>query len=189
MAYQSTPPKFTKRSHHVVPQGWQRRFFPIGAGGTRATGGYYKDVQSGTCLGPVGPGDKMAEEYANILFDAYYRPSDALEDRLAEYENKAIPGLDRVVSSKAIGPDERRDISYLLGLQACRYPDLYKTRLDLAKYLALALGYADTVSSSTAFNKQLQESGMLPGVALTDAEFNMLVSTNGEKRSRPSTRS
>lgn len=65
------PPKFVKSSHHVVPVLWQRRF---AAGGE--PGPYYLNVQTGKALKPQGPGDKMAEEYVNIAFDEFYRPSD-----------------------------------------------------------------------------------------------------------------
>ena len=80
-----------KRVHHVVPQSWQRRFFPITQSGKRDSRGYYKDVKSGKLFGPEGPGDKMSEEYANLIFDDSGQPSNALEDRIAGYETKAIP--------------------------------------------------------------------------------------------------
>ena len=39
------------------------------ANGVRASAGYYKDITSGRIFGPVGPGIKMSEDYANIVFD------------------------------------------------------------------------------------------------------------------------
>ena len=57
------PPKFEKQSHHVVPKGWQRRFFAMNtATGVRDKVGYYRDVKVGKNYGPEGPGDKMAED-------------------------------------------------------------------------------------------------------------------------------
>jgi len=82
-------PKFEKSSHHVVPALWQRRFAAPGDPGP-----YYLNVANGRKLNAQGPGDKMAEEYANIVFDQFFRPSDSLEDQLSKLETKMVRGLD-----------------------------------------------------------------------------------------------
>lgn len=177
------PPKFEKQIHHVVPKGWQRRFFSMNAAsGVRDKVGYYRDVQAGKNYGPEGPGDKMAEEYAYIVFDGHYRPSDDLEDRIAALEAFVLPALDRIVSSGRIEPFDRVDVARLLGLQAARYPEFFARRLEKAKYLAIAIGDAARFPDAPAFNNWLQASGLLPGALLSQTDFAALTSTESGAR-------
>lgn len=151
------------------------------AGGERATAGYYKDLTSGKVFGPVGPGIKMSEDYANIVFDEHFRPSDALENRLAVMESKAIPALDRIVQIRRVGPEERMDLAVLLALQALRYPQLFPTRLDLARFFAVALGEATRFPSAQDFNRWLESNG-LRGAPLSQEDFRALVSSTTDNR-------
>lgn len=132
----------------------------MAAAGERATVGYYKDLTSGKVFGPVGPGMKMAEDYANIVFDEHFRPSDALEDQLSVIEGRAIPALDRVVQSRSVGPQERMDLAMLLALQALRYPQLFPARLDLGRFFAIALGDAARFPDAQEFNRWLESNGL-----------------------------
>jgi hypothetical protein len=177
----SPQPRQIKRVHHVVPASWQRRFF-LFAFGARDSAGYYKDIVAGRCLGPEGPGEKMAEEYVNLVFDDVGQPSNLLEDRIGSYENKAIPALDRMVASKQIDPRDRVDLAFLIALQACRYPELFHQRLDLARYLAIALGDIDGVKNASELNERLQDSQILPGAVLSDADFQSLKSSSPKQR-------
>lgn len=170
------PPKFVKSSHHVVPVLWQRRF---AAGGE--PGPYYLNVQTGKALKAQGPGDKMAEEYVNIVFDEFYRPSDLLEDQLSRIETSVARGLDRLIQAGEIDDDARVDIAMLLAIQACRYPDRFASRLDLAKYLAIALAQHQNKPDVASLNSALQASGMLPGASLTAADFTRLKSAPEEQ--------
>ena len=52
--------------HHVVPQAWQKVFSATGRNGEM----YYQNVLTRRKDGPVGPINRMKEDYANILFDA-----------------------------------------------------------------------------------------------------------------------
>lgn len=177
------PPKFKKQVHHVVPKGWQRRFFAMNAAtGVRDKVGYYRDVEAGRNYGPEGPGDKMAEDYAYIVFDDHYRPSDDLEDRIAALESSVLPALDRIASSGRIEPFDRVDVARLLGLQAARYPESFARRLDMARYLAIALGEAARFPGATAFNNWLQESGLLPGASFSQDDFAALTSSASDRR-------
>lgn len=172
------PPKFEKRVHHVVPKGWQRRFFAMNAAsGVRNKNGYYRDVQAGKNYGPEGPGGKMAEDYAYIVFDGHYRPSDDLEDRISALESSVLPALDRIASSGRIEPFDRVDVARLLGLQAARYPQLFARRLEMAKYLAIAIGDVARFPDAPAFNNWLQACGLLPGASLSQVDFATLTST------------
>ena len=181
MTYNQQAPKFEKKYHHVVPQAWQRRFYPMAAAVERATVGYYKDLTSGKVFGPVGPGMKMAEDYANIVFDEHFRASDALEDQLSVIEGRAIPALDRVVQNRSVGPQERIDLAMLLALQALRYPQLFPARLDLGRFFAIALGDAARFPDAQEFNRWLESNG-LRGAPLSQANFQALVGSPTDRR-------
>jgi hypothetical protein len=143
-------PKFEKRMHHVVPAAWQRKFASPGDPGP-----YYRNVITGQTLSAQGPGHKMAEEYANIVFDEHFRPSDKLEDDLSTKETKAIQGLSRTIATSVIDSDARIDIAYLLAIQASRYPELFESRLDLGRYLAIALTDYSSCEGNEALNAAL----------------------------------
>ena len=162
-------PKFEKRTHHVVPVAWQRKFASPGDPGP-----YYLNVITGRALNAQGPGDKMAEEYVNIVFDEHFRPSDKLEDDLSTKETKAIQGLSRTIATSVIDSTARVDIAYLLAIQACRYPELFESRLDLGRYLAIALKDHSSCADTETLNRVLRSTGMLPGAAITNAEFTRL---------------
>jgi hypothetical protein len=161
-------PKFCKRVHHVVPVAWQRRFAAPGLPGP-----FYKNVLNGRTTGPEGPGSKMSEEFANIVFDAFYRPSDELEDELGVIETKTMPLFDRMIGASALDPQGRVVLAYFLAIQACRYPELFAGRLDLGRFLAIALKDASTMSDAAAMNAYLRD-GYLPGADFSAADFERL---------------
>lgn len=159
-------PKFEKRVHHVVPQLWQKRFKAPGDPGP-----YYLNVQTGANLPPQGPGDKMAEEYTNIVFDEFFRPSDSLEDHLSTLEGKMVAGLDRIIATGEMDREARIDVAMLMAVQTCRYPEKFAARLDLGKYLAIALADYKTCPDAVVLNRALQGTGLLPGANITQPEF------------------
>jgi hypothetical protein len=162
-------PKFDKKHHHVVPKLWQKRFADPGQDGP-----YYLNVVTGQKLPAQGPGDKMSEEYANIVFDEHFRASDELEDRFSKIEGLVVTGLDRIIKSGVMDRDARVDIAMLIAAQVCRYPDRFVTRLDLAKYLAIALNNYRSCPNEHALNRALQATGALPGARLTASDFALL---------------
>ncbi|BAQ45829.1 DUF4238 domain-containing protein [Methylobacterium aquaticum] len=159
-------PKFEKKDHHVVPKLWQKRFKAVGD-----VGPYYLNIITGEKLGPVGPGVKMSEVYVNIVFDEYFRPSDELEDSIAKIEDKAVEGLDYLIANGEIDDKSRCDIAMLLALQACRYPERFADRMELGKYLAIALKDFKNLSNVSELNSAIAQTGMLPGASFTEAEF------------------
>jgi len=169
MAAFTNAPKFEKRMHHVVPVAWQRKFASMGDEGP-----YYRNVITGVNLNAQGPGNKMAEEYANIVFDEHFRPSDKLEDSLGAIETKAIQGLDRAISTFVIDGTARVDIAYLLAIQACRYPEHFQSRLDIGRYLAIALKSYSSCPDDATLNRALRATGMFPGATITAEEFSRL---------------
>jgi hypothetical protein len=161
-------PRFEKRVHHVVPASWQRRF--AGPAGIA----FYKNVKTGRNSGPEGPGNKMSAEYANIVFDKFYRPSDMIENVLGEIETISLRAIDRVLNTRTVAKSERIDIAYFLAIQACRYPDRFPHRLDLAKLLVLSFGSVTRFTDAANFNSWLKISGLLPGAEITSDEFEQL---------------
>jgi hypothetical protein len=159
-------PKFEKRIHHVVPQFWQKRFKAPGDPGP-----YYLNLETDHVLPPQGPGEKMAEEYNNIIFDEFFRPSDALEDNLSALERKMADGLDRLIATGEIDKNARVDIAMLMAVQACRYPEKFVDRLDLGKYLAIALADLRACPDAITLNRALRETGILPGANIAQSEF------------------
>jgi hypothetical protein len=169
-------PKFEKRMHHVVPVAWQKRFALPGDRGP-----YYLNVRTGKKLNAQGPAKKMAEEYANIVFDEYFRPSDKLEDSLSATETKTMEGLDRTIATSIMDPTARLDIAYLLAIQACRYPERFQHLLDLGRYLAIALNDFASLPDASMLNAALQSTGILPGANITPEEFEQLKASPKEE--------
>jgi hypothetical protein len=170
-------PRFEKKMHHVVPKAWQRKF-----SAPTDPGPYYKNVLTGECLPAQGPGDKMAELYANIVFDEHFRPTDKLEDTLSSKETKFFPSLDRMIATSVMDTTARIDVAYLLAVQACRYPEHFARRLDLGRYLAIAIRDCATLPNVAALNKRLQDDGLLPGANFTEAEFTRLSNASAAQR-------
>jgi len=123
----------------------------------------------------------MSEEYANIVFDELYRPSDRLEDVLGDIENKIAKGLDELTKSGKIEKNTKIDMAMLLALQACRYPERFSTLLDLGKYLAIALFDYRECPNVTVLNNALRAKGVLPGINFTSEDFERLRGSSEEK--------
>ncbi len=172
-------PRFEKAMHHVVPKGWQRRFTD-----RDQPGPFYKNVITGECLAAQGPGDKMAEPYANIVFDQYYRPSDRLEDVLSARETVAMGAIDRLQTTAVIESLVRVDLAYFLALQACRYPEEFQNRLDLGRYLAIGIRDCASARTPAELNHCLQKNGFLPGAQFTNSEVIRLRSTPPDQLER-----
>jgi Protein of unknown function (DUF4238) len=173
------PPKSVHKDHHVVPAGWQRKF-----AAPNEVGPFYKNVLTGSLTGAVGPGQKMSERYANIVFGKHYRPNDSLEDRLGKIETKALPALDRLTATSSLNRQGRVDVAYLLAVQACRYPELFESRLDLGKFLAIAIKDSADLPDAAAMNRMLQGKGYLPGADFSATEFERLTNASTEQMTR-----
>lgn len=170
-------PKFEKKHHHIVPVFWQKRFKA-----PNDPGPYYLDVGTGEKHSPQGPGNKMSEEYANIVFDEFFRPSDALEDHLGTLETKMVKGLDRCIQRGELDSAARVDVAMLMAVQGCRYPERFGTLLDLGKYLAIALNNYINCLNAIALNRALQARGLLSGARITQPEFVRLRQAQGSQQ-------
>ena len=74
----------------------------------------------------------------------------------------------------------RVDLAFFLAVQACRYPERYRSGLKVGKWLTIALEEGRSNSDAPAFNSWLARSGLLPGVALNEAEFDLLAKAPNE---------
>lgn len=167
--YQPKPPP--KRVHHIVPQGWQRRFFRRKPDGTLGETGFYRNLKTGRPRRNEGPGAKMSLEWANLVFDEFFQPSNVLEDHLGAMETRLLPLIDRVCAAGAAAGPELEEVGRFLALQACRYPELYAERLDLAKLYALSLGEVGQHPDAASLNAMLASRGFPWNVAVTVPEF------------------
>jgi Protein of unknown function (DUF4238) len=174
-----SPPDWKKKLHHVVPVSWQKRFSAPAYPGCP----FYKCVVNGRTSGPIGPGTKMAVQFGNILFDKKGFPIDQLEDRLAREETKLTPVLDRVLSTGRIEQANRPDISRLLAIQACRYPEVFRERLDPGKLLAIELLKIKDFTDAAHFNLHLQRNPKYAAAStsISQHEFSHLASLTCEQ--------
>jgi hypothetical protein len=179
-----TPPKFEKEQHHIVPAGWQRRFFPRSPLGALGRTGFYKDVRSGRLIGPEGPGQKMSEEWANTVFDRHFRPSDAVEDWCSTIETPCLRTIDEIAATRLLRFAQREDIATWMALQSCRYPHLYQPRLNLGRYYAIAIAEAHRFEDLNAFKTYLAKNGVPSNCYPDDAEFKHLRSLAPDIRER-----
>jgi hypothetical protein len=166
-----TAPKFEKKVHHIVSAGWQRRFFFRDRFGALGRTGFYKDIRAGPVVGPMGPGDKMSEKWANIVFDDRFRPSDAIEDWCSTIETSCMRTIDNIAAARRIGFAELGDVARWLALQSCRYPHLYQSRLDLGRYYTILIGDAHCFADLNAFKEYLATNGVPSNCYPDDAEF------------------
>ena len=140
------PPK-PKVLHHVVPKAWQKLF----ASQAFPDMPYYFDLLSLRASGPEGPRKKMAEDYANAVFDGHGFQIDDLEDRFGREETRLFPMLKAVVASGRIDPGQRQSVAEFVAMQCCRYPDLFEIRLARGKEIAIEFAAARGASSFAEF--------------------------------------
>lgn len=169
--------KIIKRKHHVVPVSWQDRFSPDWP----KSGAYYKNISTKKCYGPVGPGNKMMEEYANIVFDKNYRPSNQVEDRLGEIETKSGHFFKRIIETGSINSRDKVDLAYFLAIQACRYPELYESRLEVGKLLAIVLKDSKNFNDEIELNQYLTNTALFPGATISKEEFSRLINASKDR--------
>ena len=122
----------------------------------------------------------MSSQWANIIFDKNFRPSDFLEDKISEIENPIAWALDFLIEKKCIDKETRKVISTLLALQVCRYQNSYQKWIDRAKYLAIALSGCRWFKNVEEFNTYLRSIGMFPGVEIREEEFRKLRSNTSD---------
>jgi hypothetical protein len=161
------PPLAVKVVHHIVPKSWQKKF----SHPQFKARPYYRNVVTGERKGSEGPGDKMATDWANVVFDSKGFPLDQIEDRLGKEETRLMPALVRVISSGRIDAADRRDLALFLAIQVCRYPEDFERRLAGGQLLAIEMLSVRDFDSLADFHAHLHRNPRYASVVLTQAEF------------------
>ncbi|QDG93266.1 DUF4238 domain-containing protein [Rhizobium sp. NIBRBAC000502774] len=135
----SKPPKFEKRNHHIVPQFWQRHF-------RDADQKLFKTSSGKIVVGS--PKSTMSEDYMYLAFDDGWRPTDAVEDQLCQWESIASELIAEILPPKKVLSDEEwSSLCIWIGISTSRHPnvlDKYKpTTVKFALELATAHDFAD----------------------------------------------
>ena len=171
-------PAKAKVLHHVVPKAWQRLF----ASQVFPDRPYYFDLLSGRASGPEGPGNKMAQDYANAVFDGRGFQIDDLEDRFGREETRLFPKLKAVLGSGRIDPVQRQSVAEFVAMQCCRYPDLFEPRLDRGRETAIELAAAHSASSFAEFENIICAAVPgLPRATLTTDDYARLKAADSEQ--------
>lgn len=108
---------FEKKSHHYVPQYWQRGF--------RGTGNHLYGRDNSGHIRIVSPKSIMQGDWLYTLFDDHWNPSDALEDALSVMEAEDAQLFRHLhAHGHVAGPGDRVHLCRVLALQASRHPDV-----------------------------------------------------------------
>jgi len=138
------PPRSVKENQHFVPRSWISRF--------AGENGRLVGLQDGTIQHQVSVADIMSEHWLYTTFDEWWRPSDRIEDALAEVEGGAKDLFDALTASKLMPTDEQWvKLCRFLALTACRHPDTMRRGHQRAKEMAWALADADTHPDAASF--------------------------------------
>lgn len=137
------PPKSEKENQHFVPRNWLSRF--AGAHGRVLCLSKGKIHQ-------VSVADIMSGNWIYTVFDEWWRPSDKLEDALANIEAKADKLFTMLHASRAVPTDGQWvELIQFLALTACRHPEIMKRGHERAKELAVCYCQCCYLSKRTSF--------------------------------------
>lgn len=139
------PPKSEKQNQHFVPRWWLKAF----AG---ADGNIW--ALRGDVIRIAAAGDVMSGDWIYTLFDAWWRPSDALEDGLSKIEG-AASRLFRKVETNDPSEEDWAALLGFIALTACRHPTVMKRGNELSKEVGVFLqevqNHRDAESFASAF--------------------------------------
>lgn len=97
----------------------------------------------------------MSDDWIYTLFDAWWRPSDVLEDGLSKIEGVASRLFRDIEANGPAGDDDWSALLWFIALTACRHPRAMKRGNELSKELGVFLHdvqkYTDAESFASAF--------------------------------------
>lgn len=141
----TSPPKSDKQNQHFVPRWWLKAF----AG---ANGNIW--ALRGDVIQIAAAGDIMSGDWIYTLFNAWWHPSDALEDGLSKIEGVASR-LFRKIETNVPSEEDWTDLLFFIALTACRHPTTMKRGNELSKEMGVFLrevqDYKDAESFGSAF--------------------------------------
>lgn len=145
------PPRSVKENQHYVPRMWLSRF--------AGQDGRVSAIENGILKHQVSVADIMSGDWIYTVFDEWWRPSDSLEDALANVEAEANTLFDMLQTSPDLPTDEQWvALCKFLALTACRHPETMRRGHLRSKTMAWALAdvraYPDKESFLQDFKKR-----------------------------------
>lgn len=187
MAHPPTPPRFDpekKKSQHFVPQLWQRRFAdPAGNVWARYRRGAdpfrNKRPRLAGKARQVSVTVTMTEDWLYTIFDKWWRPSNAVEDAISKDERLIASVFDKVSDPNVVvTPQIVEDLSWAIGLAACRTPEVMRRGHRRAKELASQTAKIHSYPDKNTF---LADIHARFGVLISDAEYQHLLTRTDEQ--------
>jgi hypothetical protein len=141
------PPKSDKQNQHFIPRWWLKAF-------ADARGNIW--ALRGTRVQISAAGDIMSADWIYTLFDAWWRPSDAIEDGLSKIEGIASRLFRDIELSGPGGDEDWSALLWFIALTACRHPRALVRGNELSKELGVFLKdvrqYPDAQSFAASFD-------------------------------------
>jgi len=145
----TTPPKSEKRNQHFVPRNWLSRF--AGVNGRVL-------CKRGREISQISVDDIMSGDWIYTVFDEWWRPSDRLEDALANVEGDAGKLFTDLHSSSGIPTDGQwTELTLFLALTACRHPEIMARGHDRSKEMAWAIADVASYENEQAFCEDMMK--------------------------------
>jgi hypothetical protein len=140
------PPKSDKQNQHFIPRWWLKAF-------ADAKGNIWALREGRVQIAAAG--DIMSEDWIYTLFDAWWRPSDVIEDNLSKIEGMASRLFRDTEANGPTGQEDWSALLWFIALTACRHPRAMSRGSELSRELSLFLQdvrqYQDTASFGAAY--------------------------------------
>lgn len=124
------PPKSEKQNQHYIPRWWLKAF-------ADAKGNIW--ALRGNVVRVCAAGDIMSDDWIYTLFDAWWRPSDTLEDGLSQIEGIASTLFRDIEANGPTGDEDWSALLWFIALTTCRHPRAMKRGNELSKELGIFL--------------------------------------------------
>lgn len=161
----NSAPKFCKDNQHFVPRFWIKRF--AGSSG-RILGRRRGEVRAFQ----VAAAGIMTGDWTYTVFDAWWRPSDALEDALSSFEGEAAKAMIAVDEAHAnLDVTTKEKLCEVIAVSGCRLPWVMRRGHERMKKLATALSQIDEYDNDRQFLDDLNNRF---GVELSDEDCEAL---------------
>ncbi len=126
---EKTAPKSEKQNQHFIPRWWLKAF-------SDTSGNIW--ALRGDVVKVAAAGDIMSEDWIYTLFDAWWRPSDSLEDGLSKIEGAASK-LFRQIEANSPSEEDWSALLWFIALTACRHPTAMERGSELSKEVGVFL--------------------------------------------------
>jgi hypothetical protein len=141
------PPKSDKQNQHFIPRWWLKAFADAGGSIWARQDGRVRIAAAG---------DIMSEDWIYTLFDAWWRPSDVIEDNLSKIEGMASRLFRDIEANGPTGQDDWSALLWFIALTACRHPRAMDRGGELSRELSLFLQDVRQFSDAASFDVAYQ---------------------------------